>query len=228
MRTDEAAANVIETLRPLRWLIVVVGVIVAIGASGIWRDMFIPLAIVSVAGQIVIYGRITARLVDGRTSDSLQILKEHGRNAVVAKLLIIAPVFVLRLLMTQFEPSALEFIFLSAVGSAAVAVATIYVLPVVFLYRKSLGAFVAGIAYLRNHFEPVAWAAAVVAVAILFHSVGGYVFWRFRVPWSFVVLLASGVLLTGGLAVAFSAALTVVLDGRRQVPENNASEMGEE
>jgi len=213
---------VFEALRPLWWLIVAVGIIVTIVASGIWRDMLIPLAIVSVAAQIVIYGRITAQLVNGRTSDSLQILKEHGLNVVVAKLLIIAPVFMVRLLMRQFEPSALAFILLSAACSAGIAVVTIYVLPVVFRYRKSVGAFVAGIAYLRNHFAPVAWAAGLAAVAILLHGVGGFVFLKFRVPWSFALLLASGVFLTSALAVSFTAALSAVLDGSHQVPESNA------
>jgi len=222
MSANGTKADVFEMLRPLWWLIVVAGILVTIVASGIWRDMVIPLAMVSVAVQILIYGRITARLVTGRTADSLQILKEHGLNYVVAQLLIIAPVFGLRLLMRQFQPSAFAFMLLSAAFSAGIAVVTIYVFPLVFRYRKSVGALVAGVAYLRSHFAPVAWAAGIAAFAILLHGVGVFVFWKLRVPWSFGVLLASGVVLTGALAVSFAAALGAVLEGSHHEPESNA------
>jgi hypothetical protein len=72
----------------LYWpVILVVSIGLAIATSGVASPVKALVAIVFILILIIVYGRIVARMVPGRTTDSWGILKENGINYLIAGLI---------------------------------------------------------------------------------------------------------------------------------------------
>ena len=221
MNWRQSLSHALSVVRPALPLIVLSGFGMAFVTGGVWGPWLVPIALACILIQIIVFGQITARLISGRTSESVGILKEHLLNYLMAGLVIGAPLLVLRWLLAKLAPSLIAYVFWRAIAQAAVAVITIYVLPLVFLERRSVPSVAAGISFVGRNFEPVGWVAGVIAIA---HVLRGVAYLIHRISpseLSFVLILLAGLFVSISFALSFAAALSVVLE-RRELAEFNA------
>ncbi len=156
-------------------------VILISGLPGPVRALF---GIASILIFAIVYGRMVARMVPGRTVDSWGILKEHGVNYLITGLILGVPILALRLWATSLAPSFFSSFVLSIGLKIAVATLTVYVWPLVFLNRASLSSVVTGIVFLSRNLVASAWIVGVTFAAQLLHM-GGWLALRAQSsPWT--------------------------------------------
>ncbi|MCZ6731891.1 MAG: hypothetical protein O7B27_04965 [Gammaproteobacteria bacterium] len=102
---------------------------------------------VSIVLGIVVYGRIIARIEGESCLRSIDIVKENWLNYILVVVLLAAPVLLFSQVVKLFLISS-QYFFLAKEGLAAlINMATIYVLPIVFIKKQNVVAIFAGIAY---------------------------------------------------------------------------------
>jgi hypothetical protein len=122
--------------------------------------------LISLLVGIVVYGRIVARVQGRRNPPNNEVLKNNWRNYVVVVVALAVPVLLFNYLAKLASISPESFILAKEGLNALVHMATIYVLPIVFIKNENLVAILAGIAYLfRNFTESL---AIILLVAVMF------------------------------------------------------------
>lgn len=188
-------------------LIAIVSAMPVVGTAGFYPEFSVPLALLMIPVFIVIYGRILARVLPGEYSRPGAILVTHTVNWMVVSVLVAVPYAMISFAWMALKLPASAWFVSSVLNRILVWVATMYALPLAFLMRRSLAAWLGGFVFLSRHraeSAPLAWTLLVTAV-ISTSSV-----WLFRLEtaaWSFTLAIVVGV--AGSLLnfTVFAAAL---------------------
>ena len=122
--------------------------------------------LISLLVGIIVYGRIVARVQGRRNPPSNEVLKDNWLNYLVVVVVLAVPVLLFNYL-AKLAPFSPELFILAKEGlNALVHMATIYVLPIVFIKSENLVAILAGIAYLVRNFTQSL--AIILLVAVIF------------------------------------------------------------
>jgi hypothetical protein len=97
---------------------------------------------------IVVYGRIVARAQGKGNPPNKEVLKDYWFNYIVVVVVLSVPVLLFNYLakLASFSPES--FVLAKEGVTALVQLATVYVLPIVFLKNENIIAILAGISYL--------------------------------------------------------------------------------
>jgi hypothetical protein len=134
--------------------------------SGVMTVVSLAGLLISLLVGIIVYGRIVARVKGGRNPPSNTILKDYWLNYVVVVVVLALPALLFGQLAKLVSFSLESFILAKEGLNALVHMATIYVLPIVFIKNQNLVAILAGIAYLLQNIKGSL--AILVLVAIMF------------------------------------------------------------
>jgi hypothetical protein len=174
-------------------LIAIVSVLPVVGTAGFYPEFSVPLALLMIPVFIVIYGRILARIVPGESPRAGTILATHTVNWMVVSVLVAALYVVITMGLAALKLPASAWFVAGVFSRIVVWVATMYALPLAFLMRRSLTAWLGGFVFLRRHraaSAPLAWVLLGTALLSTFSS------WLFRVevsPFSFTLAVVVGV-----------------------------------
>jgi hypothetical protein len=169
---------------------------------------------------IVIYmhGRIFCDLDIDRSENALQVLQKNWANYIVVSLILGVPQIAFRVIAHWLFDSWFLYVLFSTILGSAIGALTIYVVPIVFLKKRSLGAVLSGVVFLSRNLAVSRWIIGIVVFANVLGTVGTVLFRIETTPWSFVVALLSGVICLFSNYVAFAGALQVLIEGREQKP----------
>ncbi|RKZ11618.1 hypothetical protein DRQ50_13295 [bacterium] len=196
-------------------LIIAAGIGLAIVTSGMSDVLLLPMGIATVSLHIIVYGRIISQAVPGRPATNWEILKEYSRHYLLTAVITGVVFLVPRLLVARLASSTGIYYPASIGVHAALSMLTIYVWPLVFLRRSSVGAILAGVSYLWSNLAASVWILVVVSVTQVLHGVGLLVFRTYLSGWSYAVLFSIGVVTAFLLFMSFAAALHTLLSNRR-------------
>ncbi len=176
---------------------------------------------------IVVYGRIVARAQGKGNPPNKEVLKDYWFNYIVVVVVLSVPVLLFNYLakLASFSP---ESFFLAKEGvNALVHLATVYVLPIVFLKNENIIAILAGISYLFRHFTE---SLSIVLLVLAMFSLNIVVSLSMVKAWALesnILSLASVMVLVNVVAtyfvfLIFAAATVVLLKPKSEVAGNGA------
>ncbi len=199
------------------WLwIAFLGVVGVFGSNRFWPEFSILMLLVVLVTSIYLYGRVFCDLDKKRTESALQVLSENWRNYLVVTVILGVPQLAFRVAIAgQLDSWFLYVLFSTLLGSALGAL-SIYVLPIVYLKNRSLGAVLSGVVYLSKNLGVSRWIIGIVVVTNVLATVGTVLFRLKAAPWSFVLALFAGVFGLFCAYVAFAGALQVLIEGEEQ------------
>jgi hypothetical protein len=129
-------------------LVLLVGILSLRISFGSHAWISIVLVVLSIAAGIVAYGRILSRVRGLDVQRSTDILKENGLNYLVVVTVLAIPALVFSQAAKLLTFSRLPYLLTREALDAVVHMATVYVLPVVFLSKEHLFAVIVGMACL--------------------------------------------------------------------------------
>ena len=183
--------------------------------------------LISLLVGIVVYGRIVARAQGRRNPPNNEVLKDNWLNYIVVVVVLALPVLLFNYL-AKLAPFSIESFILAKEGlNALVHMATIYVLPIVFIKNENLVAILAGVAYLfRNFTESL---TIILLVAVMF-SLNIAVTLSITKAWSpevdmlslAPVMVLVNIVATYFVFLIFAAATVVLLQSKREVAGSGA------
>lgn len=183
--------------------------------------------LISLLVGIVVYGRIVARAQGRRNPPNNEVLKDNWLNYIVVVVVLALPVLLINYL-AKLAPFSIESFILAKEGlNALVHMATIYVLPIVFIKNENLVAILAGVAYLfRNFTESL---TIILLVAVMF-SLNIAVTLSITKAWSpevdmlslAPVMVLVNIVATYFVFLIFAAATVVLLQSKREVAGSGA------
>jgi hypothetical protein len=204
------SVNIVAPYWP--WIIFL-GVLGVFGSNRFWPEFSIPVFLGVFVGTIYLYGRVACDLLKKPTEKAAQILHENWVNYLVVTLLLGVPQVAFRVVFAGWLDSWFLYVLFSTVLGSALSGLTIYVLPIVFLKKSSLGAVLAGVVFLGQNLSDSRWIIGIVVVANVLATAGSMLFKLEATPWSFVLALFAGLLGFYGAYVAFAGALQVLIEG---------------
>jgi hypothetical protein len=195
------------------WILAAVAVSVTVSA-GVWKEFLFVGVPLTIAIMIILYGRIAGGLVPDGTAGTWKILQDNWLNYLVAVVIIGLPERIMLLLVASRFHSLVGYVVLATAFGAGFGILTIYALPIVFIRKSRLAAILAGIVFLFRNPAASSWIAAVVVVTQILAVAGVTVFRVATAPWSFALVLLTGVVVTFLSLVTFAGASRVLLGDR--------------
>lgn len=192
-------------------LIVACGIGPAAVVAVVSRGLMVPVGIVAVMLQIVIFGRIQAQALPEKASGFGAILKEYSLSYLTTIFLVAVVGLVLTIAISRLIYSPLPKILVNGPVKGVLAIFTIYVWPLVFLRRSSVAAILAGVLFLVRNFASSMWILGVVATGQVINLGGQVLYIEYKSGWSFGLLLVTSVTFVYLGAVSFAAALHTLL-----------------
>lgn len=163
------------------------------GTAGLYPEVTVPLLLVSIPVIIVMYGRLLARIVPSEPTAAGRILADHWWDWLVVTVLIAIPLQALRLLLVVFKAPVAVWFGVGIVAKAGVWIATMYALPLAFLARRGLAAFVGGVSFLRIHRAESRWIAGLLVIIAVAATTTSWLYRLNTAPWSFTLAVVVGV-----------------------------------
>jgi|GEM_PF-3271511 len=211
------------------------GLLVAVGGGGaavsygflqphlVPREFVVAASLLVAVGVIIALGRICSWLVSGRTTGSLEILRENGLNYLGAVIVIGLPLYVLRVFVVgQLMSGGWYQGFMTGLLVLA-DVLTVFVLPIVFLKRMSVRAIPTGVVFLLNNLSGSTWIAVFAALASGVQQAGRLAIVSGTPTRSFALFVSVGVVGALFSFVSYAAATQYLVGNTRRVSRNNAS-----
>ncbi len=219
---NSAFRKSVDIVEPYWHWITFLGVAGVFGSNRFWPEFSILMLLAIFVTTIYLYGRVFCDLDKNRTEKAMQVLHENWVNYLVVTVILGAPQVAFRVAAAwRFDSWFLYVLFSTILGSVLGAL-TIYVLPIVFLKKRSLGAVFSGVVYLSRNLAVSRWIIGIVVVANVLGTVGAVLFRIETTPWSFVLALFAGVFGFFSAYVAFAGALQVLHEGGKQEPGMHA------
>jgi len=192
-------------------LIIFISALRMVALSGLEMGLTLLAFVLGVVLTILVYGRLVAHLDPDRSPAVLTILQENGIHYLVAMVIIGIPGGAAGLLLRGLDAPLILYVVLSGLVNAAVAVLTLYVLPVVFLHRAGVAAVLAGVSAFLSHAAASAGIAVVVVAAHVVTRVGALLVLSHPSSWTGAAALGAAAVALYLLFVAFTAASRVLL-----------------
>lgn len=133
-------------------LLILSGVCSTIIIGGVWASFSLVGVAIGILLDITIFGRISASISSYPTQNFMGIIQTNLLNYVVVVLLLATPIFILRII-AKSEIGGLTYYFIEQIARMVIAIATIYVIPIVFLKKNSFISIPAGIIYLSSSLQ---------------------------------------------------------------------------
>lgn len=133
------------------WLVVLAGVLVTTRSPLLgWPAVLISIVAFFLL-QLIVYGRIADTVSDRSPSGALDQIRSHWVNFLIVAIIVALPIFFAKILVSKLTTSASLAVYLPFAINAAVAVLTLYVLPIVFARKLGILSIAAGILFLLSH-----------------------------------------------------------------------------
>jgi hypothetical protein len=206
---------------PFWRLVAATGLASLIVSAGMAGELLIPAAVLAVVLKIVVYGRLLAQVRPERPTAVWDILKEYALPYLVTVVLLGVVAVLARIIVARLATGPAPALWSSVVIGACLAAVTVFVAPLVFLQRASLGAILSGVTFLFRNAHESLW---IVGLAVAGQALD--VAWALTFPesptgWHYALGVVLCVARAYLLFATYAAALHMVLGlhGDRQPVE---------
>ena len=173
--------------------------------DGIWAYISLLGAIIAILLEMVIYGRITAKLLEKELPNTLFIIRENWKNYLIVSLLIVLPAIAAHVLFGVNKLGIFGY-YLEQLSRAVIAILTIYVFPIVFLKQEGIIAIPSGIAYLFSSMRISLWILIIVSFAFILGASRFFIMNLIKMPLAIIAVICIGIVMSYMLFISFAAA----------------------
>jgi len=190
-------------------LIIIIGICGTTIAGGNWTAFSLITFILGFILGIVLYGRMLETILKKEKESIKNILRKNGLNYFVVTIVLIIPVIIIRSI-TQAYIDGWTSYFIVELARTAVAVITIYVVPIVFLKKTNILSIPAGVAYLLSHLQRSKELILITIAAFLVGSIRIFIVLNIELIIAIPVIILIGVGVTYLLYVVFAGATHIL------------------
>jgi hypothetical protein len=151
------------------WLVVLAGVLVTTRSPLLgWPAVLISIVAVFLL-QLIIYAKIADTVSDRSPSRAIDQIRSHWANFLIVAIVLALPIFFAKIVVSKLTTSASLSVYLPFAINAAVAVFTLYVLPIVFARNLGILSIAAGILFLLSHPRETIAPALLLLISLAIH-----------------------------------------------------------
>lgn len=207
---SELISSSIKVVNQHLLLIIVAGVCSTIIAGGNWATFSLIAFVFGFILEIFLCGRIIETILKSEDRESIKgILSKNGFNYISVLVVLAIPVLILRTISQAYIGGYTSY-FIVELMKMAIAVVTIYTVPIVFLKRTNLLSIPTGVSYLLSHLQISRVLILFVIAAFLLGSIRILIVMNLEISISIPIIILIGIGVTYLLYIVFAGAAHIL------------------
>tara|TARA_R110002096_G_scaffold323848_6_gene517991 strand:- start:313 stop:954 length:642 start_codon:yes stop_codon:yes gene_type:complete len=207
---SELISSSIKVVNQHLLLIIVAGVCSTIIVGENWATFSLIAFVLGFILEIFLCGRIIETILKSENRESIKdILRKNGFNYITVLIVLAIPVLIVRMISQAYIGGYTSY-FIVELMKMAVAVVTIYTVPIVFLKRTNLLSIPTGVAYLLSHLQISRVLILFVIAAFLLGSIRILIVMNLEISISIPIILLIGIGVTYLLYIVFAGAAHIL------------------